>query len=228
MWATLCGYNNPHKLSLYLTYYPVVSAAGRYCDLSLRMTSGLVIRHTADRRPCWGMTPPGIRRMLPPDTQPSTQILRSVIMCEPPSSRRWHCCEKGVTCQKLFGFPDQEKYSVNIILSMSSLIFPLITFRMCRIIAGGRGSIRSVTFATSTIVPTSPHGRADGHSTYGIAYAPWCQDDKASDPDRAEVRRNAVCRCAGVCAALVATALVMPQFREDQTLILIIGTSFLT
>lgn len=112
----------------------------------------------------------------------------------------------------------------NIILSMSSLIFPLITFPYVSRVLAAEG-IGRVAFATSTVSYFLMVAQM-GIPTYGIRACAQVRDDKAklTQTVREIFAINAVMSVLAFALLIVATALV-PQFREDRTLILIIGTS---
>ena len=107
---------------------------------------------------------------------------------------------------------------------MSSLIFPLITFPYVSRVLAAEG-IGRVAFATSTVSYFLMVAQM-GIPTYGIRACAQVRDDKAklTRTVREIFAINAVMSVLAFALLIVATALV-PKFREDRTLILIIGTS---
>ena len=115
---------------------------------------------------------------------------------------------------------------MNVILTMSSLIFPLITFPYVSRIVGAEG-IGKVTFATSVVTYFSMFAQL-GIPTYGIRACAKIRDDKVklSKTVHEILLINAI-TCVISYIALVLSLTMVPRFAEDKILFLVISTTIL-
>lgn len=115
---------------------------------------------------------------------------------------------------------------MNVILTMSSLIFPLITFPYVSRVVGAEG-IGKVTFATSVITYFSMFAQL-GIPTYGIRACAKVRDDKEllSKTVHEILIINAI-TCIISYVALGISLAIVPRFVSDKMLFIIIGSTIL-
>lgn len=115
---------------------------------------------------------------------------------------------------------------MNVILTMSSLIFPLITFPYVSRIVGVEG-IGKVTFATSVITYFSMFAQL-GIPTYGIRACAKVRDDKEKLSQTVhEILIINMITCIISYIGLGISLAFIPRFAEDNILLVIISTTIL-
>jgi len=115
---------------------------------------------------------------------------------------------------------------MNVILTMSSMIFPLITFPYAARVVGAEG-IGKVTFATSVITYFSMFAQL-GIPTYGIRACAKVRDDRKllSKTVQEILIINAI-TCIVSYIALAISLVAIPKFAADKMLFLVIGSTIL-
>ena len=115
---------------------------------------------------------------------------------------------------------------MNVILTMSSLIFPLITFPYVSRIVGAEG-IGKVTFATSVITYFSMFAQL-GIPTYGIRACAKVRDNKellSKTVHEILIINTITCIISYISLAIALT--VIPKFASDKMLFLVISSTIL-
>lgn len=115
-------------------------------------------------------------------------------------------------------------FIMNCILTLSSIIFPLISFPYVSRILSPAG-IGKVSFATSVITYFSMFAQM-GIPTYGIRACSQVRDDKRKlNTTVRELLTINLILCVCVYVIFFAMLLIVPRFREDKTLLIIVSLS---
>lgn len=115
---------------------------------------------------------------------------------------------------------------MNVLLTVSSMLFPIITFPYVSRVVGAEG-IGKVTFVTSVITYFSMFAQL-GIPTYGIRACAKVRDNK-EELSRVvqEIMIINIVTCMIAYVALGISLAVVPRFAAEKTLFLIIGTTIL-